>query len=449
MSDQNNRRHEEILERLTAGIAELTTSEAWERWLRFQSRFHHYSAQNVLLIQMQRPDATRVAGFHAWLKLGRHVRKGEKGIAILAPVTRRTRDEDEQGGEDVVRKAVVGFRATYVWDVAQTDGDALEEPPVHRLTGADPMGLFEKLSLVVREIGYTVEDEYLSGGVNGDCSVDERRIRIEVRNDPAQQVKTLAHELAHALLHARSTGRWHGRSRSWRLRALPSSSARPWASAPTTTRSGTSRRGRVAVTRRSPGSRRRRDASSRQPTWSCPGWRSRRRRPRTARPDLWRLRIGGVWRAPGAGAADSLLEPAAGDEDPAADAKVRDLAACDRLVGERTADPQNRGRLLHRVGQAVELLAGHSFGEWPAGLLGERSLVVPASHAGLRGREHASPPRVTSLGGSVRYRCRQVGGMGGPPCGIRELQADVHRDVLSRWRRLMGGRWHRTRPRCL
>lgn len=201
MSDQNNRRHEEILERLTAGIAELTTSEAWERWLRFQSRFHHYSAQNVLLIQMQRPDATRVAGFHAWLKLGRHVRKGEKGIAILAPVTRRTRDEDEQGGEDVVRKAVVGFRATYVWDVAQTDGDALEEPPVHRLTGADPMGLFEKLSLVAREIGYTVEDEYLSGGVNGDCSVDERRIRIEVRNDPAQQVKTLAHELAHALLH--------------------------------------------------------------------------------------------------------------------------------------------------------------------------------------------------------------------------------------------------------
>ncbi|MCA9643799.1 MAG: hypothetical protein KC492_24065, partial [Myxococcales bacterium] len=75
----------EILQRLEDAVAAIHDSESFRRWLDVSSRFHHYSLSNQLLITMQRPDATRVAGFHAWRKLGRQVRKGEKGIAIMVP----------------------------------------------------------------------------------------------------------------------------------------------------------------------------------------------------------------------------------------------------------------------------------------------------------------------------------------------------------------------------
>ena len=88
------------------------------------ARFHRYSLHNVCLIVAQRPTATRVAGFHTWRTLGRFVRKGEKGIAILAPIVARRRDETE---EDESR-TVVGFRAAYVFDVEQTDGAPLPQP---------------------------------------------------------------------------------------------------------------------------------------------------------------------------------------------------------------------------------------------------------------------------------------------------------------------------------
>src|SRR5581483_447791 len=86
-----------LLEELTAGVAELTTSDRWQRFLDVQARFTRYSFLNTLAIHLQRPDATRVAGFHTWRGLGRRVCKGEKGIAILAPVVRRVRVEDEDG----------------------------------------------------------------------------------------------------------------------------------------------------------------------------------------------------------------------------------------------------------------------------------------------------------------------------------------------------------------
>src|SRR4029077_18835414 len=87
-------RRDEILAALTDGIAQLTSSGKWQEWLTTQSKFHHYSFRNTLLIMIQRPDATRVAGFRAWQLLGRQVRKGEKAIWILAPMTRKIGDED-------------------------------------------------------------------------------------------------------------------------------------------------------------------------------------------------------------------------------------------------------------------------------------------------------------------------------------------------------------------
>ena len=192
----------EVLDRLREGIGSLTSSDAWMSWLQAQRRFHHYSFGNTILITLQRSDATHVAGFRTWLSLGRHVRKGEKGIAILAPIVRRFRVTDEvTGDETVVVGAPTNFRVVYVFDIAQTDGDDLPPAPVSKVQGDDPDDRYTQLRGVAHTLGFTVEEDYLDGGVNGFCDHGKHLIRVEVRNDPRQQVKTLAHELAHAILH--------------------------------------------------------------------------------------------------------------------------------------------------------------------------------------------------------------------------------------------------------
>jgi antirestriction protein ArdC len=188
--------HPELVEKLAAGISNLTSSEEWRRYLDFQSKFHRYSFNNVLLIAAQCHGATQVAGFKAWQKMNRFVRKGEKAIWILAPmVYKQTNAED---GED--HRVIRGFRWVPVFDVAQTDGEQL--PALcNRLDGDDPAGHYTTLLGVARSIGFSVEDHEFDGSTNGDCSHSERCIRVETRNTPAQRVKTLAHEIAHALLH--------------------------------------------------------------------------------------------------------------------------------------------------------------------------------------------------------------------------------------------------------
>jgi len=108
---------DDLLRRLAEGVRQLTTSDRWTSWLNVQRRFHRYSWRNTVLIGLQKPDATQVAGFHAWLGMGRHVRKGERGIAILAPVAHRSRIRDEETGDETV---VVGaprtFRVAHVFD---------------------------------------------------------------------------------------------------------------------------------------------------------------------------------------------------------------------------------------------------------------------------------------------------------------------------------------------
>lgn len=185
-----------LLDTLTEGIEALTTSEAWRAHLEVQSRFHSYSFSNALLILAQNQGATRVAGFATWKKLGRAVLKGERAIWILAPmIGKRTRTDD---GE--VRRPIVGFRSVPVFDVAQTEGEPLPEV-CRTLRGDDPTAWFDRLTECAETMGYSVRATELPGATNGDCTFALRRIRVECRNEPAQQVKTLAHELAHALLH--------------------------------------------------------------------------------------------------------------------------------------------------------------------------------------------------------------------------------------------------------
>lgn len=197
------------IEMLEAGIERLQSEQAWKDYLDVQARFHNYSFGNVLLILHQRPQATRVAGFHTWLDLGYHVRKGEKGIAILAPVTVKKVEETDDGREVEVKRLVT-FRVVYVFDVSQVDAGPKARPlpssvpGVERLTADAPADLIERLQATAFELGYKVEftDRLEHSGANGECDFSQKTIRIHPELAGAQTVKTFAHELAHAVLHS-------------------------------------------------------------------------------------------------------------------------------------------------------------------------------------------------------------------------------------------------------
>jgi antirestriction protein ArdC len=195
---------DDVLDRLTEGIRGLTNTESWQRWLRVQSKFHRYSFNNSLLIALQCPTATHVAGFGTWLSVGRHVKKGSKSIAILAPMTKRVTVTEADGSEDS-RKQLFGFRVARVFDVAATDGAELPPSPAHRLVGAEGAVHLDALTGVAQSIGYTVAwvaaEGFCHDGTNGDCNYTTRVIRVRSDLDPTHQAKTLCHELGHALCH--------------------------------------------------------------------------------------------------------------------------------------------------------------------------------------------------------------------------------------------------------
>lgn len=192
----------DLLVQLREGVSSLTTSDAWLRHLNHQSRFHRYSFGNVVLIVAQCPEATQVAGFRAWKKLGRSVRTGEKAIWILAPMAARKNKAEALDGD----RRIIRFRQVPVFDISQTEGEDL--PTVCQELSGDGHGQsLVRLTEVAKSVGYAVERTPLPEGLNGDCAFDLRRIRVEVRNSPAQQAKTLAHEIAHALLHSGQSDR--------------------------------------------------------------------------------------------------------------------------------------------------------------------------------------------------------------------------------------------------
>jgi len=199
----NSTRKDETFDRLTNGIAQLTSSETWTTWLRVQARFHRYSFSNALLVALQCPGASRVTGFHTWRRLGRTVRRGESALWILAPVTRRVASDDDP---EQSTRVVTAFKPVPVFDISQTTGDDLPEICT-RLSGDDPQGAYADLVQVARSIDFTVEDHAFEDETNGDCSHRSRRIRVSTRLQPAHRVKTLCHELGHALLHSEPTNR--------------------------------------------------------------------------------------------------------------------------------------------------------------------------------------------------------------------------------------------------
>lgn len=178
-------------------------SEILERYLQVLGRFHNYSYRNLLLIVAQRPEATQVAGFSTWKKLGRKVMKGEKGIRILAPVKySKSKDNSsklEKEGDDK-KEYLTGFKCVRVFDISQTEGKAL--PEFSQVKG-DPGEYLERLKTVVEESGISVEVKPIPGGAQGRSTGGT--IEIAPGQSPEEFFATLAHEYAHELIHFRQS----------------------------------------------------------------------------------------------------------------------------------------------------------------------------------------------------------------------------------------------------
>jgi antirestriction protein ArdC len=180
---------EELVAALEAGHSETLTA-----YLKAIGRFHRYSLHNVLLIASPKPNASYVAGFRMWNELGRFVKKGEKGILILAPIVRRKAQSEDEIKEQ--RAAIAGFRAAYVFDVSQTDGKGL---PQIGIVEGDPHEYGVRLRPFAGSQGITVEYSDTIAPARGISSGG--KVTLLPGQSPAEEFSTLAHELAHELLH--------------------------------------------------------------------------------------------------------------------------------------------------------------------------------------------------------------------------------------------------------
>ena len=195
-------RIKEFVERLAEQTEEMKSSAPLLEYLRFASAFREYSIHNCFLIFSQMPTATRVAGFHAWRKLGRTVKKGEHGIAILAPILARVNRDDpcKVPGEGDEPKVVTRFRTVYVFDESQTEGDPLPEAPV--LTGNTcDEDLALALTLFADEQGISIRTEKITGNAMGLSKGGT--VVLDESLEGADRFAVLAHELGHELLRHR------------------------------------------------------------------------------------------------------------------------------------------------------------------------------------------------------------------------------------------------------
>lgn len=190
---------ETALDELRASLA-AGQSEAMIAYLACMAKFHNYSFGNIMLILSQCPEATQVAGYKTWPKLGRHVRKGEKGICILAPMTFKqdsTKAESRQD-QDTPR---ICFRAVHVFDVSQTDGDPLPEPAAIQ---GDPANKLAALEQLIVADGIRLVEEELVGAIGVSRKGE---IALSPGLAPAERFAVLAHELAHERLHDKEARR--------------------------------------------------------------------------------------------------------------------------------------------------------------------------------------------------------------------------------------------------
>lgn len=199
-------RRREDRDRLEQAARELLTSEGWQNWVRVRAAngLRKYSTGNLMLIAMACPQATFVAGFRAWLKLDRCVRKGENAIRILAPMPVRRRDGEDAAASDEDGEVRVLFRSVAVFDVSATDVlpgrfPPPLGPPCEPITGDSHADLLPKLGRLASELGYEVEQRSLTASAGGWCDPDAKQIVVNAGLPANGRVRVLVHELAHAL----------------------------------------------------------------------------------------------------------------------------------------------------------------------------------------------------------------------------------------------------------
>ncbi len=222
MTDKNRNEElqkqlQEITDRLEQGVRDVFTSENYKKYLSAMSRFHNYSLNNILLIAMQKPDATLIAGYTAWKKLhGRQVMRGERGIKILAPAP-YTVKRDITKTDPITQKPVIGedgrpeteerevvipaYKIVSVFDVSQTEGKEIPTLGINELTGdiKDYDTFFKALCM---SCPVQVSFEKISTNAKGYFSHAENRIAVKEGMSQMQIVKTTLHEMAHQKLHS-------------------------------------------------------------------------------------------------------------------------------------------------------------------------------------------------------------------------------------------------------
>lgn len=224
MADEKMERQKvkEITDKLEAGLKALFESEKYKSYLSTMSKFHNYSFNNTLLIAMQKPEATLVAGYKAWQKnFERHVNSGEKAIRILAPVPYKIKEErdkldpvtgeimlDENGlpQKEEAERTIPAFRAVSVFDVSQTDGKPLPELAEGELwKSVEGYGDFVQALMNVAPVPIGFED--IPGDAKGYYQMEEKRIAIQENMSESQTLKTMIHETAHSMLHKKEADR--------------------------------------------------------------------------------------------------------------------------------------------------------------------------------------------------------------------------------------------------
>jgi N-terminal domain of anti-restriction factor ArdC len=197
---------DEATHNLEAAVESMQSTEGFAAWLTARARFHNYSLNNTMLLIAQLPEATRVASAKVWRELGRYPAKGSHALRVFAPIEWWIPCD---AGDDGARynakrkryeRKARSFKLVPVFDVSQTDGDELPEPPASVMPDGDSHAHLEPaLVTLAHELGFTVSTEELDGGVGGYCDSTAKRIVLDSSLAPNGRVRVLVHEIAHAL----------------------------------------------------------------------------------------------------------------------------------------------------------------------------------------------------------------------------------------------------------
>ena len=206
---KNTEKIKAALDRIESSLAAINTNEDWLNYLCFQSKFYNYSFANTILIYSQNPEASYVKGYKAWNQLGRYVKKGSKGLAILAPYFKKTEvfkepenksEYHDAEGEKETKKVISGFRVTYVYDIADTDGSDEYLPVLVKGLAGNSDAEKEIYEKLVRFISTEHQVKEVTGTASkGSYNLDTGVICVRGDLEYLQRIKTLLHEYAHAL----------------------------------------------------------------------------------------------------------------------------------------------------------------------------------------------------------------------------------------------------------